>query len=170
MRELPVLGAFDLVWSLCDSVNYLQTEAELVAAFGGFRRNLATAGVVAFDVDSLATIRRLYSSLLVVPGDDAIVVFEGRSRADLPSGSAAEAWIDRLTRHEDPWWARARGVHHQRHHPEPVVRRALETAGLACVGVWGTRPDGAREQPFDDLHHNKAVYIAREGAQERGGR
>ena len=68
MRALPALGGFDLVWSLCDSVNYLQSDAELVAAFRGFRRNLAAGGVVAFDVDSLATIRALYSSLLVLPG------------------------------------------------------------------------------------------------------
>ena len=164
MRELPTLGRFDLVWSLCDSVNYLQDEAELVATLHGCRRNLAPGGVIALDVDSLATIRRLYSSLLVVPGDDAVLVFEGRSASDLPSGGAAEAWVDHLSRGPEPWWSRVRGVHHQRHHAEAVVRRALESAGLECVGVWGTDRHGARAQPFDDLHHNKAVYIARERA------
>lgn len=164
MRELPALGPFDLVWSLCDSVNYLQSEAELVATLRGFGRNLAPGGVIAFDVDSLATLRRLYSSLLVVPGDDSVLVFEGRSAADLPSGGAAEAWIDHLSPGPEPWWTRVRGVHHQRHHAEPIVRRALESAGLECVGVWGTDEDGERAQPFDDLRHNKAVYIARERA------
>jgi SAM-dependent methyltransferase len=167
MRELPELGSFDLVWSLCDSVNYLRGEDELVAAFRGFRRNLAPGGIVAFDVDSLVTIRRLYSSLLVVPGDDGVLVFEGRSDPDLPSGGAAEAWLDRLAPAEEPWWSRVRGVHHQRHHPEPVIRRALEAAGLTCAGVWGTAAQtGASEQPFDDLRHNKAVYIARGSAPE----
>jgi SAM-dependent methyltransferase len=166
MRDLPRLGRFDLVWSLCDSLNYLQGEDELVAAFRGFRRNLAPGGVVAFDVDSLATIRSLYSSLLVVPGEDAILVFEGRSPADLPSGAAAEAWVDRLVPEEAPWWSRVRGVHHQRHHPERSIRHALEAAGLACASVWGTNRDGSREQPFDDLRHNKAVYIARASALE----
>jgi SAM-dependent methyltransferase len=170
MRDLPVLGSFDLVWSLCDSVNYLQSEAELAAAFHGFRRNLAPGGVVAFDVDSLATVRSLYSSLLVMPGDDVVLVFEGRSAPDLPSGASAEAWLDRLTPDAEPWWSRVRGVHHQRHHPEAVIRRALEAAGLAWVGVWGTEQDGAREQPFDDLRHNKAVYIARASAPEEQGR
>jgi SAM-dependent methyltransferase len=167
MRELPELGSFDLVWSLCDAVNYLRDEDELVAAFRGFRRNLAPGGIVAFDVDSLATLRALYSSLLVVPGADGVLVFEGRSAPDLPSGGAAEAWLDRLAPVEAPWWARVRGVHHQRHHPEPAIRRALGAAGLDCVGVWGTAPrTGARERPFDDLHHNKAVYIARASAPE----
>ncbi len=170
MRALPALGDFDLVWSLCDSVNYLQSDAELVAAFRGFRRNLAAGGVVAFDVDSLATIRALYSSLLVLPAHDAVLVFEGRSAPDLPSGAAAEAWLDRLTPDSRPWWSRIRGVHHQRHHPEAAIRRALEAAGLACVGVWGTEQDGSREQPFDDLRHNKAVYIARASAPEEQGR
>jgi SAM-dependent methyltransferase len=164
MRDLPRLGSFDLVWSLCDSINYLQGEDELVAAFRGFRRNLAPGGVVAFDVDSLATIRTLYSSLLVMPGEEDVLIFEGRSAPDLPSGGSAEAWIDRLVPATAPWWSRVRAVHHQRHHPDPLVRRALEAAGLACVGVWGTEQDGGREQPFDDLRHNKAVYIARASA------
>jgi len=170
MRALEQLGEFDLVWSLCDAVNYLLTDEELVAAFEGFRRNLAAGGVVAFDVDSLATIRSLYSSLLVVPGDEGVLVFEGRSPPDLPSGGAAEAWLDRLTPSGHPWWSRVRGVHHQRHHPEAVIRRALEAAGLACAGVWGTDQSGGWEQPFDDLRHNKAVYIARASALEERGR
>jgi SAM-dependent methyltransferase len=164
MRELPALGRFDLVWSLCDSFNYLQSEAELIATLRGFRRNLAPGGVIAFDVDSLATMRRLYSSLIVVPGDDAVLVFEGRSSPDLPSGGAAEAWIDHLSPGTEPWWTRVRGVHHQRHHPEQVLRRALERAGLECVGVWGTEQDCTRERPLDDLRHNKAVYIVRASA------
>src|SRR4051812_26297018 len=55
MRALPQLGEFDLVWCLGDSLNYLNSEAELAAAFAGMRRNLAADGVVVFDVNTLAT-------------------------------------------------------------------------------------------------------------------
>jgi len=164
MRRLPSLGEFDLVWSLCDAVNYLHGEDELVAAFSGFRRNLAPGGVVVFDVDTLATFRVLYSSLMVVPGDDAIVVFEGRAGDALAEGAVAEAWIDRLERAEPPWWHRVRTVHRQRHHPRLALERALAMAGLAAVAVWGTDGAGAPEQPLDELRHNKAVYIAQHAA------
>lgn len=163
MRALPDLGEFDLVWSVADAVNYLHAEAELAAAFGGFRRNLAAGGVVVFDVDTLGTFRALYSSLMVVPGGDRAVIFEGRSREALEEGAIGEAWIDRLERAEPPWWTRVRTVHRQRHHPRAVLEAALGAAGLACVGVWGTDGAGALEQPLDELRHSKAVYIAREG-------
>jgi SAM-dependent methyltransferase len=164
MRSLPDLGEFDLVWSVADAVNYLHSDAELTAAFDGFRRNLAVGGVVVFDVDTLGTFRRLYSSLMVVPADDRAVVFEGRNAEAIEEGAVGEAWIDRLERAEPPWWSRTRTVHRQRHHPRATLERALASAGLACVAVWGTDGAGGVEQPLDELRHSKAVYIAqREG-------
>jgi SAM-dependent methyltransferase len=165
MRSLPDLGEFDLVWSVADAVNYLHSAEELVAAFDGFRRNLAPGGVVVFDVDTLATFRALYSSLLVVPAADRAVFFEGRSAAPIDEGAVGEAWIDRLERAaEPPWWNRVRTVHRQRHHPRATVEDALGEAGLACVAVWGTDGAGGLEQPLKELRHSKAVYIAkREG-------
>ena len=163
MRALPDLGGFDLVWSVADAVNYLHSEAELVAAFEGFRRNLAPGGVVVFDVDTLRSFRALYSSLMVVPGEDRAVVFEGRGPDAIDEGALGEAWIDRLERADAPWWRRVRTVHRQRHHPRAVLERALAAAGLACVAVWGTDGAGGVEQPLDELRHSKAVYLAREG-------
>jgi SAM-dependent methyltransferase len=162
MRALPAIGAFDLVWCLGDAVNHLLTDDELVATFTGFRRNLAPGGLVAFDVDTLRAFGKLYTSLIVVPGAERTVVFEGRAIAPVGSGTIAEAWIDRLEPAGDPWWERVRSVHRQRHHPRPTLERALGAAGLACVAAWGTDGDGGVEQPLDDGRHNKAVYIARD--------
>lgn len=161
MRALPALGSFDLVWCLGDALNHILREADLVAAFAGFRRNLAPGGIVAFDVDTLVTFRRLYGSLIVVPDADRVVVFEGRSPGPLESGAAAEAWIDRLEPEPaPPWWRRVRSVHRQRHHPRATLERALRAAGLECVAVWGTDGAGAVDQPLDELRHAKAMYIA----------
>jgi SAM-dependent methyltransferase len=170
MRSLPPLGAFDLVWSVCDAVNCLQSDAELVAAFAGFRRNLAPGGLVVFDVDTLATFRALYSSLLVVPGADRIVVFEGRADEPLVSGAAAEAYVDRLEPAAPPFWRRVRAAHRQRHHAPAAVERALTAAGLQVVAVWGTDGAGGSEQPLDDERHGKAVYVAQAAAPDSEGR
>ena len=164
MRDLPAIGEFDLVWCLGDALNYLQTQEELTAALGGLRRNLAAGGVAVFDLNTLATFRTLYSSLLVVPAPDRVVVVEGRSGADLPSGGAAMTWIDRLERRDSGWWRRVRSVHHHRHHPERAVRAALTAARLECRSVHGTRVDGSVHAPLEDLEHDKAVYTARRGA------
>jgi SAM-dependent methyltransferase len=168
MRDLPALGTFDLVWALSDVVNYLLDERELVAAFQGFRRNLAPGGVVAFDVDSLATMRALYSSLMVQHRDGEVVLFEGRVAGPLAPGGVGEATVDRLTEGADPpFWERRRGVHRQRHHPPVTIRAALDAAGLACRSLTGVDRQGELSAGFDDLAHSKAVYIARVCAQDQ---
>jgi ubiquinone/menaquinone biosynthesis C-methylase UbiE len=166
MRALPALGEHDLVWSLGDACNYLQTPDELVRAFEGLRRNLAPEGVVVIDVNTLATFRRLYSSLLVMPDRDRVVIVDGQGDPGLPSGGAAVAWVDRLEAGEDGWWTRTRSVHHHRHHAPETIRAALAEAGLQCEAEFGAQITGVLERPVDELRHTKAVYIARRGASD----
>jgi ubiquinone/menaquinone biosynthesis C-methylase UbiE len=161
MRALPALGQHDLVWSLGDACNYLQTYDELVQAFEGFRRNVGPDGVVVIDVNTLATFRRLYSSLLVMPERERVVIVEGQGDPGLASGGAAIAWVDRLEPGDDGWWIRTRSVHHHRHHAPETIRAALAAAGLACEAELGAQITGALERPLDELRHTKAVYIAR---------
>ena len=160
MRRLPVLGAFDLVWSVADGVNCLAAD-ELVPAFEGIRRNLAPDGLAVFDVDTLASFRMLYSSLIVVPGEDRVVVLDGQESPELEAGAAAVAHVDCLERDSPPWWRRTRSVHRQYHHPPAELGHALTAAGLRTVAVWGTDGAGGSELPLDEERHNKAVYIAR---------
>ncbi|HTE61087.1 MAG TPA: methyltransferase domain-containing protein, partial [Solirubrobacteraceae bacterium] len=53
MRSLPLLGAFDLITCLDDSLNHLVEPDDVVAALDGMRANLATDGVMVFDVTLL---------------------------------------------------------------------------------------------------------------------
>jgi SAM-dependent methyltransferase len=164
MRRLPRIGAFDVVWCVCDAVNFLLDDGDLVDTFEGFRRNLAPGGVIVFDVDTLAAFRTLYSSLLVVPGPERVVVFEGRG---VVAGARAEAFIDALEPATAPWWRRVRAVHRQRHYTEAAITAALAAAGFEPVAVWGTDGAGGSERPLDEERHNKAVYIARLVAPEQ---
>jgi SAM-dependent methyltransferase len=164
MRALPALGEFDLVWCLGDALNYLDTHEELISTLKGLRRNLAGDGVVVFDVNTLATFRTAYSSLLAIPGGNRIILLEGRGDPHLASGGAAEVWIDRLEQEASGWWNRTRSRHHHRHHAERSVRAALGHTGLSCHAVYGTYTSGVMETPLDELRHAKAVYIARHEA------
>ncbi|MGH2948658.1 MAG: class I SAM-dependent DNA methyltransferase [Solirubrobacteraceae bacterium] len=160
VRDLPALGAFDLVTFLDDAVNYLDSAAELEAAFAGIARNLAPGGVLVFDANTLATFRRLYSSCLVVQAEGRVLTLRGRGSDRLAPGGLAVAHLDALVEQSDGWWSETRSVHRHRHHPEATIRAALEHAGLRCVAAHGQHLDGRVDPVADDLRHSKVVYLA----------
>jgi SAM-dependent methyltransferase len=168
MRSLPRLGAFDFVCCLDDGVNYLHAENELVAAFASMRRNLADGGVLLFDANTLAAYRSFFASAMVVPGEDRVLVWDGRASEAMERGGLAEAELLALERADGDRWSRTRSLHLQRHHPEGTVRAALRAAGFAWDRTYGMHVDGSVTDGFDELANSKAVYIARTGAPEQG--
>jgi SAM-dependent methyltransferase len=151
MRELPTLGEFDLVWAVNDAVNYLLGEEELEAALEGMRRNLASGGVILFDVNTLATYRSFFTKEHVVERDGKVLVWRGMMSAEEVSpGSICEARFegDGVEPH----------VHRQRHFPEATVLAAIEAAGLRCVEVTGEL-EGELSAPLDEERDTKAVYV-----------
>jgi ubiquinone/menaquinone biosynthesis C-methylase UbiE len=58
LRELPVLGSFDLVTCFDDSLNYLADVDELLCAFRGISANLARDGLLLFDLNTCAPTAR----------------------------------------------------------------------------------------------------------------
>lgn len=170
LRTLPDLGTFDLVWSLSDVFNNLASGAELAAAIRRAAASLAPGGVLLFDVNTLASFRRVYSALWVRPVADHVLILDGHGSPDVEPGGRSEVWIDRLVREDGDAWSRVRTVHRLRHHPEGQVRSALAAAGLDCVAVHGSRPDGELDPWLDEREHVKAVYVARRRrVREEGG-
>ena len=62
MRELPAPGRLRPVTCLDDSVNHLLTAADLRAALQGMARNLAPGGLIVFDLNTLRTLRTVFSA------------------------------------------------------------------------------------------------------------
>jgi SAM-dependent methyltransferase len=161
MRSLPVLGSHDLALCLNDAANYLTEPGELEAALRGIARNLAPGGVLVFDVNSVRTLRDTFGGLFAWPEDDRVVVWRGAPASrDAGVGDLVRAEAEVLTR-GDGGWERAVSVHVQRHHPEPVVRRALAAAGLQLVKLGGMPPGVEVRDRFDELEDLKALYVAR---------
>ena len=155
MRELPVLGEFDLIWSVDDAVNYLMSREELEAALRGMRRNLAPTGIVLFDVNTLTGYRGFWSSEVVVEHDGLRFVWRGQGAGEEAApGSVFESRLggegEGVEEH----------VHRQRHFPEAEVLAAIEAAGLHCVEVAGEL-EGELSRGLDEDIHTKAVYVCK---------
>ena len=165
MRELPVFGEFDLVWSLDDAVNYLLGEGELVQALRGMGSNLAPTGLLLFDVNTLLAYRTFFAETVTLAGleREGRVVWRGETAFDVEPGSICEA---RLTTEDGVARLSEDGgeelaTHRQRHFPEAEVLAALACTGLECLDVYGSGLDGVPRKPLDEAVHTKAIYIAR---------
>jgi SAM-dependent methyltransferase len=155
MRALPELGAFELVTCLDDAVNYLLSVEELVAAFASVARLLAPAGVYVFDTNTLATYRAGFALDAVFERPLAGAVWRGETAEPIEPGALCMAAIEL-----EGAGAGAISRHVQRHHPEPLVRRALTSAGLACRAVLGQSTGGVLHEDADEDVHTKLVYVA----------
>jgi hypothetical protein len=155
MRCLPRLGSFDLVWSLNDSINYLLDCSQLELAISAMRENMADAGLLVFDVNTLLTYRTFFAEQHVVERDGRRLAWRGEAKRDQAPGSIAAA------RFEIEGDTAGTHVHLQCHFPEATIRDALDIAGLETLDVLGQSEDAGLDRPLRELDHVKALYIAR---------
>ena len=82
MRSLEGLGTFDVITVFCDSLNYLETEEDVIQAFQQFYQLLPKNGLLLFDVHSLYKIHYIFKEATFAEdtGDIAYIwnVFEGQ--------------------------------------------------------------------------------------------
>lgn len=163
MRELPILGEFDLVWALDDAINYMLSGKELEEALRGMRANLARSGLLLFDVNELLIYRSVFTETTVSERDGLRFTYRGQSSKVAPAGSVFEARLE-AERNEGQAVSVDQSevsVHRQRHFPEAEVLDALHRVDLECLGVYGQGFEGILRQPLDTEQHTKAIYIAR---------
>lgn len=163
MRGLPRLGEFDLVWALDDAINYLLSVDELEEALRGMRGNLASDGLLLFDVNELLVYRTFYAETSVVEQGGKRFTWRGLTPADVAAGSLCESRLE-VQSDDDEGAGADQGeasIHRQRHFPEAEILTALERADLECLDVYGHGLDGIPRQPLDTERHTKAIYIAR---------
>jgi SAM-dependent methyltransferase len=160
MRDLPAFGEFDLVWALGDALNYQFTFEDLASALRGMGANLAPEGLLLFDVSGLVQFRRFFTATEVVERGGRRMIWRGQTPADVTAGSICEAHFEVVPLPGEDGTVET-DLHRQRHHPESKVLSALDVAGLECLDLFGHGYDAVLQQPFDDLVHPKAIYIAR---------
>src|SRR5437763_2147129 len=161
MRELPVVGEFDLITCLDDAVNYLLSEDDMHAAIAGMARNLSRGGLLVFDVNTLATYRQTFGADAAAEMGGAFFCWRGDAPPEIEPGLEAAAWVEVFRERDDGLWERTRSRHEQRHHPRASIEGAIARAGLELAAVRGQLPGARLEPELDEQRHTKAVYLAR---------
>ena len=161
MRDLPELGAFDLVTCLDDAINYVTSRQELRATLAGFARNMRPGGIAVFDANSLSTYRTVFAGTVALDSQGDFFCIRGEAPREFEPGELASVWIEAFTERPDGLWERSRTRHLQRHHPRADVEWALAEAGLKLVAVRGQSVGAHMHVVPDEDRHTKIVYMAR---------
>lgn len=152
MCELPVYGAFELIWALNDPVNYLLGDDDLATALGAMRANLAPPGLIAFDCNT----RRLFREFFGRPTEEAERDERFRWEGKGGDGTFFEAEMsgEGVEAH----------VHRERHRPVDEVQAAMRHVGLEPLAAIGQRETGTGlvlADDWDEDRDHKIVHVAR---------
>ncbi|HEX5610783.1 MAG TPA: class I SAM-dependent methyltransferase [Solirubrobacterales bacterium] len=153
VRQLPVLGQFELVWALNDVINYVVEDSDLERAFAGMAANLAPGGRLLFDANTLLQFREEFTAQ-----DETRQVGEWRW-----AGQSAEVEAGGVFEAEVSGGDVAAHVHRERHWTQEMISEALAAAGLRLLASLGQHDDGkvvVLTEPPDEWRDHKVIHIA----------
>lgn len=161
MRELPQLGAFDVVTCIDEPINYLLEADEVERTLVSVARNLRAGGLFLFDLNTLHAFRTIFARDDCYEQEGWLFVWRGHGDGATDSGGCSGFTIEAFVEQDDGRWRRLTNQHLQRHYPADQVRLLLARAGLECVGVYGVTPDGGLDARPEEHSHAKHFYVAR---------
>jgi SAM-dependent methyltransferase len=157
MRALPWRGAFDVATCIDDSINYLLSLAEVVAAMRSIREAVVPRGLVVFDVNSLGAYRRAFADEITFETNGTTFRWRGEGSPFMPSGELVSAATEVLS---EDGSVTASALHVQRHYSIEQLRLAADEAGLAILGFWGEMPGTGLVPDPDEEACSKVVCLA----------
>jgi SAM-dependent methyltransferase len=167
MRDLPWQGRFDAATCVDDSINYLLSLADVVAAMRSIREALAPGGLVVFDVNSLGTYRGAFADELSFDTDGTTFRWRGEGSRFMPPGELVAAATEVLA---EDGSVTASARHVQRHYSIEQLRLACAEAGLRCLDFWGQVTDVGLVRAPDEELSSKILCLAARPRDPRGRR
>src|ERR1700761_6290882 len=161
MRELPVLGSFDVAFCIDDAINYLHSAEELATTLRAIAANLEPDGLLIFDSNTISIYRGFFAEHVEVEAAGVRMIWDGHGSLEARPGDITEASFSFEPLGGGDGAAVPPELHRQRHHPEPEVRASIDAAGLELAALYGHGFDGVPHQPMSEEDHTKAIYVAR---------
>jgi SAM-dependent methyltransferase len=160
MREFELYGTVAAVVSVCDSMNYILEEEELLTVFQLVNNYLDPGGVFIFDLNTLYKYRELLGEQTICENrEDASFIWENFYDEE---EQINEYDLTLFVQEESGLYQKFEETHFQRGYELLTIRRLLEAAGMEYVTAYDAF---TREEPRED---SERIYvIAREKGKER---
>jgi SAM-dependent methyltransferase len=135
MRELEGLGTYDVVISLCDSINYLSDENELNTTFKRVATHLKEDGLFIFDVHSIHKIENILAGhTFAHNGEEISYIWECFSGEE---PFTVEHDLSFFVLNDQGLYERYDEFHKQRTYHLEVFEQALHNAGFKVMSITG---------------------------------
>lgn len=160
MRELELYGTVRAVVSICDSVNYMLQEEELLQVFRLVNNYLDPGGVFIFDLNTLYKYRELLGETTISETrEEGSFIWE--NYFDEESG-INEYDLTLFVRERGDLYRRYQETHYQRAYEPEMVKELLEKAGMEFVAAY----DAFTREPVKK--ESERIYvIAREHGKKK---
>ncbi|QFT89927.1 Ubiquinone biosynthesis O-methyltransferase [Bacillus sp. THAF10] len=136
MAELDGFSGTDCVTIFCDSINYLQTEADTQQTFQAVYRQLKKGGLFFFDVHSIYKMSQIFMNNTFASDDEEVAYIWNSFPGEHPNSVEHDLSFFVQEEHRDTY-QRFNELHKQRTFPVEIYKSWLLEAGFTVLAVTG---------------------------------
>ena len=155
MREFELYGTVRAVVSVCDSLNYITEEEDLLQVFRLVNNYLDPGGIFLFDLNTVYKYRELLGENVFAENrEESSFIWENWYEEETQIN---EYDLTLFIRTDEGLYEKYEETHYQRAYPVDTVRRLLAQAGLKLEAVYDAFTE---EEP--DEKSERVCFVARE--------
>ncbi len=136
MRSFELFGTVDCILSICDSLNYIKTEEDLLKVFKLVDNYLDPKGLFIFDLNTKHKFKNVYGQNTFTDiTDKGAYIWENNYNEDTEINEYNVTFF--LKDEEESFYHKYEEFHEEKAHDVERVKALLEEAGLKVEGVFG---------------------------------
>ncbi|MCA1056215.1 class I SAM-dependent methyltransferase [Rossellomorea aquimaris] len=132
MSRLDLQREFDVITIFCDSLNYLETEEDVIRTFDHVHRHLRKDGLFLFDVHSLYKMSQVFMNSTFTLNDDSVSYIWDCFPGEAPNSVEHELTFFVLDEHTG-LYERVEELHKQRTYPVLQLTEWLDSSGFEVL-------------------------------------
>jgi SAM-dependent methyltransferase len=159
MREFELYGTVRAIVSVCDCLNYLLEEEDLLQVFSLVNNYLDPDGIFLFDMNTAFKYETIGNDTIAENRDEGSFIWEN----DYDAASGINQYLLTLFLPEGSLYRKYEELHRQRAYTPETIKRLLEEAGMEFLGCWEAFTDQEISETTERMY-----FAAREkGKKER---
>ena len=160
MREFELYGTVRAVVSVCDSINYITEEEDLLQVFRLVNNYLDPGGIFIFDMNTVYKYQELLGDITIAENrEDCSFIWENTYYEE---EQINEYDLTLFLQQEDGLYRKYEETHYQRAFELDTIKKLLKRAGMKLEAVYGAF---TMEEPGDECE--RVYFVAREQGKNR---